>query len=153
MPPLGDMMSIPGLRSWQRSQGGQRLEENGSARRESRADPFAFHHPMKVRLMIYVIATVEVGEGQRDAFLAEFRKVMPLVQAECGCLEYGPTIDIETGIPVQIAQRPNVVTIVERWESVDALKAHLVAPHMHDYRARVKDLVKGVKLQVTEPTA
>lgn len=101
--------------------------------------------------MIYVIATVEVGDGQREAFLAEFRKVMPLVHAEEGCLEYGPTIDIETGIPVQIALRPNVVTIVERWESLDALKAHLVAPHMHDYRARVKDFVKGVKLQVTQP--
>lgn len=101
--------------------------------------------------MIHVIATVEVGEGQREAFLAEFHKVMPLVHAEVGCLEYGPTIDIYTGIPVQIVLRPNVVTIIERWENLETLKDHLVAPHMHEYRARVKAFVKGVTLQVTEP--
>ena len=101
--------------------------------------------------MIFVIATIEVQEGQRDAFLAEFHRLMPLVHAEVGCIEYGPTVDVVTGIPVQIAQRPLVVTIVEKWESIDALGAHLVAPHMIEYRVRVKDFVKGVTLQVLEP--
>ncbi len=101
--------------------------------------------------MIFVIATIEVQEGQRDAFLAEFHRLMPLVHAEVGCIEYGPTVDVVTGIPVQIAQRPLVVTIVEKWESLETLKAHLVAPHMIEYRVRVKDFVKGVTLQVLEP--
>ena len=101
--------------------------------------------------MIVVIAEVEVVEGQRDAFLAEFRKVMPFVHAEQGCIEYGPTLDVPTDIPVQQPLRPLVVTIVEKWESVETLKAHLVAPHMHDYRARIKDFVKGVKLRILGP--
>lgn len=101
--------------------------------------------------MIFVIATIEVVEGQRDAFLAEFHRLMPLVHAEVGCIEYGPSVDVVTGIPVQIAQRPLVVTIVEKWESLDALKAHLVAAHMIEYRVRVKDFVKGVTLQVLAP--
>ena len=33
----------------------------------------------------------------------------------------------------------------------DALRAHLGAPHMAEYRARVKDLVVGVRLQVLQP--
>ena len=41
-----------------------------------------------------------------------------------------------------------MVTIVEAWESFDALESHLMAPHMLDYRKAVKDLVKGVALQV-----
>jgi len=101
--------------------------------------------------MIYVIATIEVAEGKRDAFLDEFHQLVPKVHAEEGCLEYGPNVDVPTDIPVQVPLRDNVVTIVEKWESLDALKAHLAAPHMADYRAEVKDLVVGVKLQVLEP--
>ncbi|MFH1569176.1 MAG: antibiotic biosynthesis monooxygenase [Gemmatimonadota bacterium] len=41
--------------------------------------------------------------------------------------------------------------MVEQWASLAALQAHLGAPHMATYRQRVKDLVKGVSLQVLEP--
>jgi quinol monooxygenase YgiN len=102
--------------------------------------------------MIHVIATIEIAEGKRDAFLAEFHKVVPPVLAEKGCIDYGPTIDVATGIPAQGPLRDDVVTVVERWESLEALRAHLQAPHMAEYRARVKDLVRGVKLQVVQPT-
>ena len=101
--------------------------------------------------MIHVIATIELAEGKREAFLAEFHKVMEPVPHEKGCLEYGPAIDVDSGIPVQGPIRASVVTVVEKWESLDALKAHLQAPHMTEYRARVKDCVAGVQLQVLEP--
>lgn len=101
--------------------------------------------------MIHVIATIEVKEGRRDAFLAEFHRVVPLVLAEEGCLEYGSTVDAATGLEAQGALRPNVVTVVEKWESVERLKAHLVAPHMNDYRDRVKDVLVGLTLAVLEP--
>jgi quinol monooxygenase YgiN len=101
--------------------------------------------------MIHVIATIELVEGKRDAFLEEFRKIVPLVRAEAGCLDYGPTIDQPTDIPVQGPPRENVVVIVEKWESLEALQAHLVAPHMAAYRPRVKDLVRSVQLQVLRP--
>jgi quinol monooxygenase YgiN len=101
--------------------------------------------------MIHVIATVEVVAGKRDAFLAEFRRVVPLVLAEAGCLEYGPTVDVASGIAVQAPPRDNVVTIIEKWQSLDALRAHLGAAHMQEYRGRVKELIAGVKLQVLQP--
>lgn len=101
--------------------------------------------------MITVLATIELAEGRRDEFLAEFQQVVPLVRDEEGCLEYGPTIDAVTGIEKQSPQRENTVVVVEKWESLDALNAHLVAPHMGDYRERVKDLVTGMNLQILEP--
>jgi len=101
--------------------------------------------------MIHVIATIEVTAGRRDDFLAEFRKVVPSVRDEEGCLEYGPNIDVETNIDAQGGTREDFVTIVERWESLDALEAHLIAPHMVEYRTRVQDMVKGVSLQILEP--
>jgi quinol monooxygenase YgiN len=101
--------------------------------------------------MIHVIATIEVAAGKREEFLAAFRQVVPLVRAEAGCLEYGPTVDVPTGIPAQGQPRDNVVTVVERWQSLEALKTHLGAPHMLEYRSRVKDLVSRVQLQILQP--
>lgn len=101
--------------------------------------------------MIHVIATIELVEGRRDAFLQEFHRIVPLVQAEAGCLEYGPTVDVATDIPRQLPPRDQVVTVVEKWASLEVLHAHLQAPHMTEYRTRVKDLVKSVQLQILRP--
>ncbi|MEQ8787589.1 MAG: putative quinol monooxygenase [Pirellulaceae bacterium] len=101
--------------------------------------------------MIHVIAAISIAPGRRDDFLAEFHKLVPLVHQEQGCIEYGPTIDVPTDIPAQPAPRADMVTVVEKWESLEALKAHLVAPHMNEYRGRVKDLVQDAVIHVLEP--
>ena len=101
--------------------------------------------------MIHVIATIEVTPGRRDAFLAEFHRLVPLVRAEAGCQEYGPAVDLPADIATQAPPRPDVVIVVEKWDSLDALKAHLAAPHMTEYRGRVKDLVVSARLQILQP--
>ncbi len=101
--------------------------------------------------MIHVIATIELAAGQREAFLKEFHALVPKVHAEAGCLEYGPTIDVTSGIAAQGSPRADVVTVVEKWSDLAALKAHLNAPHMADYRPRVKHLVRSTTLQILEP--
>ena len=101
--------------------------------------------------MIHVVATIELHEGKRDAFLEEFRKLVPLVRREEGCLEYGPTVDVATGLSAQGAVRADVVTVMEKWENLEILKKHLQAPHMIAYRPRVKDFVRATKLQVLAP--
>ncbi|MFI4874036.1 MAG: putative quinol monooxygenase [Blastopirellula sp. JB062] len=101
--------------------------------------------------MIHVIATIELEPGSRDQFVAAFHELVPLVHAEQGCVEYGPTIDVATGLEPQMPLRSDVVTVVEKWESIEALKAHLVAPHMEAYREKVADIVRGMQLQVLEP--
>jgi quinol monooxygenase YgiN len=101
--------------------------------------------------MIHVIATIEVAAGKRNEFLAEFRRIVPQVRAEAGCIEYGPTVDLAADLAVPVPLRENAAVILEKWESLDALKAHMVAPHMQEYRVRVKDLVARVQLQVLEP--
>jgi quinol monooxygenase YgiN len=102
--------------------------------------------------MIYVIATIDIEPGKRETFLDEFRKIVPLVQAEQGCLGYEPTVDVPTSIAAQGDVRENAVTVVEKWESIEALESHLMAPHMMDYRAKVKSIVQGSKLAILQPT-
>jgi len=101
--------------------------------------------------MIHVLATIEVVAGRRDEFLAEFRHIVPLVRAEHGCLEYGPAIDADTDLPAQKRDGDGIVTVIEKWESLAALKAHLAAPHMAEYRPRVKHLVRATTLRILEP--
>ena|SRR5579871_715140 len=102
--------------------------------------------------MIHVIATIELVPGKKREFLEEFHRLVPLVRGEAGCVEYGPTADVAAELPRQIPVRENVVTILEKWEDLAALRAHLVAPHMGPYREKVKGLVSSVSLQVLSPT-
>jgi len=101
--------------------------------------------------MICVIAAIDVAPGRRDEFLAAFAEIVPLVLAEDGCLEYGPMVDVETEIPAQPPLRADTVTVVEKWECIESLEAHLMAPHMLGYRKKVKDIVAGTTLQVLQP--
>ena len=101
--------------------------------------------------MIHVIATIELVPGTRDAFLAEFRKVTGHVRGEPGCIEYGAAVDLATSIPVQEPAGDDAVIVVEKWEGLEALQAHLKAPHMTEYRERVGDYVRGVRLMVLKP--
>ena len=101
--------------------------------------------------MIHVIATIELHPGKRNEFLTAFHKVVPAVVAEEGCIEYGPTIDLVTDIEAQSDPRENVVTIIEKWESLEHLEAHLIATHMMEYRKQVKDLIASSEILILEP--
>ena len=99
--------------------------------------------------MISVLASIQIKPGCKDQFLAIFKANVPAVKAEDGCLEYRPTVDAPTGLPPQKLDA-DLVTIIEKWSSLDALRAHLAAPHMAAYREKVKDLVAGVSLKVLQ---
>lgn len=100
--------------------------------------------------MIHVLASVNVKPGRRADFLAIFKANIPAVLAEKGCIEYGPAVDLPTGMPPQ-ELNADLVTIIEKWESLEDLQIHLQAPHMAAYREKVKDLVAGVSLKVLQP--
>ena len=42
----------------------------------------------------------------------------------------------------------NIVTMVEKWGTMSNLNDHAVAPHMLEYREKVKDIVESVSLKV-----
>ena len=101
--------------------------------------------------MIHVIATIELKPNSREDYLTVLRNNVSNVKAEVGCLGYEPAVDIDSGLPAQGAVRENVVTLVEAWESLDHLVAHLKTPHMAAYRDAVADYVENVSIQIMEP--
>ena len=99
--------------------------------------------------MIHVIASIHVKDGHHDEFLDVFKSNVPNVRAEEGCIDYFPTVDIDADLAPQKLDE-SVVTIIERWESVDALRNHIVAPHMLSYKEKVKDIVETVTIKVLQ---
>lgn len=100
--------------------------------------------------MIYVAARITAVKGKGAELLVAFKKLLPHVHAEAGCIAYVPTVDAETGLDRQAPVDPDAVTIMERWESLDHLRAHLTAQHMLDFRSRVGDLIGGSDLRILE---
>jgi len=99
--------------------------------------------------MISVIASVRVKPGRIADFLDIFKAVMPEVRKERGCIEYFPAVDVDAKLPPQVIDE-YVVTIIEKWENLKALRDHLGAHHMMTYREKVKNIVEAVSLKVLQ---
>lgn len=97
--------------------------------------------------MILVLASIHVKKGQLDKFIEIFKSNMPAVLGEKGCIDYIPTVDMPTGLPPQELNE-KVVTIIEKWRSVEDLKAHLSSPHMLEYKEKTNDLVESMAIKV-----
>jgi quinol monooxygenase YgiN len=102
--------------------------------------------------MIHVLAIITAKPGQRDKILEAFRANVPAVHAEQGCIEYGAAIDAEGLGSFQTKFGADTFVVVEKWASVEALKAHAAAPHMAAYAAKTKDMVASRAIHVLSPT-
>ena len=102
--------------------------------------------------MIHVVAVITAKPGQRDAILGHFRANVPAVRAEQGCIEYGAAVDAENALAFQTKWGPDTFLVIEKWESMDALKAHAAAPHMAAYGAKTKELIAKRVIHILSPT-
>ncbi len=101
---------------------------------------------------VHVVAIITAKTGMRDQVLEAFRANVPVVHAEKGCIEYGATIDAEGVGGRQTKFGDDTFVVVEKWESLDALKAHAAAPHMAAYAAKTKDMIASRAIHVLSPT-
>jgi quinol monooxygenase YgiN len=101
--------------------------------------------------MIHVVAIITAKPGQREEVLQAFRANVPAVHAEEGCIEYGAAVDADAG-SFQTKFGPDTFVVVEKWASVDALKAHAASPHMAAYGAKTRPMIANRVIHVLEPT-
>jgi len=99
--------------------------------------------------VIHVLAIITAKQGRRAAVLEAFAANRPTVLAEAGCIEYGAAVDVED--MGTAAYGPDTFVVIEKWETVDHLKAHAAAPHMKAYGAKTKDMVAGRVIHVLSP--
>jgi quinol monooxygenase YgiN len=101
--------------------------------------------------MIHVVAVITAKPGMRESVLQAFRANVPAVKAEQGCIEYGAAVDFADGPKFQTKYGPDTFLVLEKWYSMDALKAHAAAPHMAAYGARTKDMIASRLIHILSP--
>ncbi|NND89977.1 MAG: antibiotic biosynthesis monooxygenase [Granulosicoccus sp.] len=100
--------------------------------------------------MIHVVAILTTKPGKRAEVLAEFSKIMPLVHAESGCIEYQPVTDADNAGSNQTALGPDTFIVIEKWASMDHLKAHSASAHMAEYAGTVGSLMADRKIHILD---
>lgn len=101
--------------------------------------------------MLTVIAEIRTrpGHHHRQAVLDSFATIIPTVLAEDGCHEYAPLVDTYAQVPFQTTA-PDSIFMLEKWESVAHLEAHLATPHMKSHAVAVKDDVLDIHIRILE---
>jgi quinol monooxygenase YgiN len=79
--------------------------------------------------MIVVTVTIDTQPGTLAALSSAIEALESATRAEPGCIDYAFSSEVNA---------PDRVRVVERWRDVDALKAHLAAPHMAAFNAAVR---------------
>ena len=102
--------------------------------------------------MIHVIAVITAKPGKREEILQALRANVPAVRAEKGCIEYGAAVDTENALPFQTKWGPDTFLVIEKWETMGALKAHAAAPHMAAYGARTREMIASRVIHILSPT-
>jgi quinol monooxygenase YgiN len=101
--------------------------------------------------MIHVVAVITAKEGMRGRILEAYRANLEAVRAEAGCIEYGAVIDSSQEGAGAFAQfGKDTFVVVEKWASMDALRAHGAAPHMKAYGSQVKDFIANRAIHVLD---
>ncbi len=101
--------------------------------------------------MIHVLALITTKPGLRGEVLRLFRANVPAVLAEQGCIEYSPALDTADAGQIQTPLGPDTFAVIEKWASLDALRAHGNAPHMLAYGAETKQHVISRVIHVLSP--
>ena len=60
-------------------------------------------------------------------------------------------MDAENALAFQAKWGADTFLVVEKWESMDALKAHAAAPHMAAYGAKTKELLASRVIHILQP--
>ena len=100
--------------------------------------------------MIHVVAVITAKPGQRERVLEAFQANRSAVLAEKGCVEYVAAVDAP-GMPAGKGSfGEDTFVVVEKWATLDDLKAHGASAHMAAYAAQTKEWVAGRMIHVLE---
>ena len=100
---------------------------------------------------VYVLCRFDL---KPDADIADYTgrtlAVVPTVRAEDGCRMYTLLKDAETDWdkPMRFGER--TMWMLEKWDSIDALKAHLDTPHMKAFGPTVRPMRTASTFHVLE---
>ena len=92
--------------------------------------------------MIVVNVEVIVESGAADKARDAVKAMEQATRKEPGCLTYAFSVDISD---------PGMIRVTERWESMEAIQAHMKSPHMAAFQQAIMTLQpKGLDIKAWE---
>ncbi len=91
------------------------------------------------RDLLTVIAYMKAAPGKRDELKAALEALVEPTGKEAGYVNY----DLHQGV-----EDPDAFLLYENWESGEHLDAHLAAPHVEQFAARIPELLDESGLSV-----
>jgi quinol monooxygenase YgiN len=91
------------------------------------------------RDLLTVIAYMRAAQGKREELRAALEALIDPTSQEKGYINY----DLHQGV-----EDPDSFFFYENWESGEDLDAHLSAPHLQDFAARIPELLDEKGLTV-----
>lgn len=89
--------------------------------------------------MIYVVSKSVVREDKLEDYKKQTVRLIEETRKEKGCIAYDLCQDINN---------PNILTFLERWESKEALDAHMKTTHFMEIVPKLKDLRESSELNI-----
>lgn len=78
--------------------------------------------------MIIVAVEVHVAAGAAEHAKEAIAKMETATRAEEGCITYAFSVDLSD---------PTTIRVIERWRSIDDIKAHMASPHMAEFNRAI----------------
>jgi len=92
--------------------------------------------------MIFVIATLTLNPGMEEVLLKAAAPAIAATRQEEGCIGY----DLHKSMTDE-----RTFVFVERWESREALSAHMQAPHFKVWRAAGAPAIASRRIEIITP--
>ena len=105
--------------------------------------------------MVYVVVTMQIKKGRVEEFLKVVEELRGFVVKEPGCLAYDFTREVESPLSIQEPIDTHRITLIERWESMEALEIHAQPspspdPGKQKLSQAMRDMRESVVARVSE---
>ena len=92
-------------------------------------------------------------ETDKADYIAQTKAILDTVRKEDGCIEYRLLGDCETDWEKPQRFGDRTLWMLEKWASVNSLKAHLETPHMKSFGPKVRPMRSSSTFHVLEDVA
>ncbi len=92
---------------------------------------------------LLVVVHMLFAKGKTEAAIAALTPAAELSQQEPGCIKFAVHRDVDD---------PDVLLIIEQWESREAYESHLKQPHLQQLNETMVPLFAGVpRISISQP--
>ena len=92
-------------------------------------------------------------DANKADYIAQTKAILSAVRREDGCIEYRLLGDCDTDWEKPQRFGDRTLWMLEKWASVNSLKAHLETPHMKAFGPKVSGMRSGSTFHVLEDVA